>query len=65
MPEERRNLKGVMLKSAHKRVNFVRDIDCRIWEVPCMYRELQRMVEIFIGIIRVCQVKCVINLWKQ
>ena len=51
MPEERRNLKGIMLKSAHKRVNFVGDIDCRIWELPCMYRELQRMVEIFIGII--------------
>ena len=51
MAEERRNLKRVMLKSAHKRVNFVRDIFCRIWQLPCMYRELERMVEIFIGII--------------
>ena len=51
MAEEKRNLKRIMLKSAHKRVNFVRDIFCRIWQLPCMYRELQRMVEIFIGII--------------
>ncbi len=31
--------------------NFMRDILRRIWQLPCMYRKLQRIVEIFVGIV--------------
>lgn len=40
-----------MLESAHKRMNLMIDISRRIWEISRMYREFQRMVEVFIRIV--------------
>lgn len=51
MKEEPRNPQGVMLKTTHERVNLMKDVLCRIGKVPRMYRELQRMVEVFVGIV--------------
>ncbi len=49
---EKASHKGrIMLKSAHKRVNFMRDVLRRIWQQSRMYGKLQRMVEIFVRII--------------
>lgn len=45
------NERGIMLESSHKRMNIMRDILSRIWKIPRMYREFQRMVEVFVRIV--------------
>lgn len=51
MEEETGNARGIMLESSHKRMDLVRDILSRIWKLSRMYRELQRMVEVFVRIV--------------
>lgn len=40
-----------MLESPHKRMNLMKDIPCRIWKISRMYREFQRMIEVFVRIV--------------
>ncbi len=51
MEEETRHKGKSMLKSPHKRVNFMREVLYSIWQLPRMYRKLQLTVEIFVGIV--------------
>ncbi len=51
MEEETRHKGRIMLKSPHKRTNFMRGVLRRIWQLPRMYGKLQRVVEIFVGIV--------------